>query len=293
VLVHLALEAGTFVPVDRLLDDLWAGAATRRNTLQSKIARLRRALGEPSVIASGDDGYKLAVGPDAVDALRVLRDAATAFERLEAGDDQGAAEVSAAALELYAGEVLHSAGDWAGPHRARLEEARLKLVETRFSARLQLGDAVIGELEAAVAAHPYQEGLWALLITALYRAGRQADALAAYQRVRTRLADELGLEPGPPLKELERQVLAHDPGLRAPERSAAAGNLPSLSAELVGRDAEIAALSELLDGRRLVEVIGPGGVGKTAVAIATGRARAASGWPGSMRRRRRARSWTR
>jgi predicted ATPase/DNA-binding SARP family transcriptional activator len=280
VLVHLALEAGTFVPVDRLLDDLWAGAATRRNTLQSKIARLRRALGEPSVIASGDDGYKLAVGPDAVDALRVLRDAATAFERLEAGDDQGAAEVSAAALELYAGEVLHSAGDWAGPHRARLEEARLKLVETRFSARLQLGDAVIGELEAAVAAHPYQEGLWALLITALYRAGRQADALAAYQRVRTRLADELGLEPGPPLKELERQVLAHDPGLRAPERSAAAGNLPSLSAELVGRDAEIAALSELLDGRRLVEVIGPGGVGKTAVAIATGRARV--GAPGGV-----------
>ena len=94
----------------------------------------------------------------------------------------------------------------------------------------------MGELEAAVATYPFQEGLWELLITALYRAGRQADALAAHQRVRTRLADELGLEPGPRLQELERQILNHDPGLRLPDRHAQAGNLPSLSSELVGRD---------------------------------------------------------
>ena len=139
---------------------------------------------------------------------------------------------------------------------------------------------MIGELEAAVADHPYQEGLWELLITALYRAGRQADALAAYQRVRARLADELGLEPGPRLQELERQILNHDPGLRLPDRPAPAGNLPSLSSELVGRDGEIAALSELLGSKRLVEVVGPGGIGKTAVAIATGRA--LSGVPGGV-----------
>ena len=127
---------------------------------------------------------------------------------------------------------------------------------------------MIGELEAAVAADPYQEGLWELLITALYRAGRQADALATYRRVRARLADELGLDPGPRLQQLEQQILNHDPALRGP---AAAGNLPSLSVELVGRETEIAALADLLARERLVELVGPGGIGKTAVAIATGR----------------------
>src|SRR4029079_12162899 len=159
-------------------------------------------------------------------------------------------------------------GDWAAPHRARLDEARMKLIETGFAARLALGDGgdVCGELEAVGATHAYQEGLWELLITALYRAGRQADALAAYRRVRTLLADELALEPGPRLKELERRVLTQEPGLGMP-----AGNLPSLAAGLVARDGEIATLRDLLVGHRLVEVIGPGGIGKTAVALATGR----------------------
>jgi predicted ATPase/DNA-binding SARP family transcriptional activator len=241
---------------------------------------LRRALGDSSVIVSGDGGYTLAVEPEAVDALCVLRDAATAARRLETGDGRGAVEVSAAALTRFRGEVLHSTGDWAAPHRARLEEARAQLIETQFSARLQLGEVVIGELEAAVATYPYQEGLWELLITALYRGGRQADALAAYQRVRTRLADELGLDPGPQLKELERQILTQDPALAVADRAAPAGNLPSLSTELIGRDDEIAVLSELLESKRLVEVVGPGGIGKTAVAMATGRA--LSGVPGGV-----------
>ena len=277
LLVHLALEAGMPVRADRLLDDLWGGAATRRNTLQSKVAGLRRALGDPSLVAGEAGGYRLAVDPDQVDALRVLRDAATASRRLEAGDDSGAAELSATALSLYRGDVLPAAGDWAAPHRARLEEARVKLVEIELSARLRSGDAAIGELEAAVASHPFQEGLWELLITALYRAGRQADALAAYQRVRSRLAGELGLEPGPRLRELERQVLDHDALLLAADRPAPAGNLPSLTVELVGRDDEVAALADLLLRARLVEVVGPGGIGKTAVAIATGRTLAAPG----------------
>ena len=279
LLVRLALEAGLFVRADRLIDDLWAGAATRRNTLQSKVARLRRALGDPSVIAGGDGGYRLAVEPDAVDALCVLRDAATASRRLDAGDGRGAVEVSAVALKRYRGEVLPSMGDWAAPHRARLDEACMTLTETQLSARLRLGEAMTGELEAAVATYPYQEGLWELLIIALYGEGRQADSLAAYQRVRTRLAEELGLEPGPRLKELEGQILHHDPGIPVPDR-APAGNLPSLGAELVGRDEELAALSEGLNSGRLVEVVGPGGIGKTAVAIATGRA--LSGAPGGV-----------
>ena len=134
---------------------------------------------------------------------------------------------------------------------------------------------MIGELEAAVAAYPYQEGLWELLITALYRAGRQADALATYRRVRARLTDDLGLEPGPRLRQLERQILDHDSALGVPDL--AAGNLPSMAAELVGRESEIAAAADLLHGKRLVEIVGPGGIGKTAVAIAVGRRLAESG----------------
>ena len=204
LLVHLALAAGTPVRADRLLDDLWAGTPTNRNTLQQKVARLRRSLGDPSLVAGGDDGYRLAIEPAAVDAHRVLRDVDAATALFDDGDHAAAAATGAAALALFRGDVLPSAGDWAAPQRARLEEARMQLMETRFAARLRLGEDVIGELDAAVATAPYREELWELLITALYRAGRQADALAAYQRVRTRLADELGLEPGPRLKEIEQ-----------------------------------------------------------------------------------------
>src|SRR5215210_669701 len=266
LLVHLALAAGEAVRADRLLDDLWAGTPTNRNTLQQKVARLRRSLGDPSLLAGGDDGYRLAIEPAAVDAHRVLCDVDDATRLFSDGDYSAAAAAGATALALFHGDVLPSAGDWAAPQRAQLEEARMQLMETRFAARLRLGEDVIGELDTAVATAPYREGLWELLITALYRGGRQADALAAYQRIRARLADELGLEPGPRLKEIEQQILTQDSslGLRA-------GNLPSLATELIARDGEIATLRDLLAGHRLVEVVGPGGIGKTALAIATGR----------------------
>jgi predicted ATPase/DNA-binding SARP family transcriptional activator len=284
LLVRLALEAGQLVRTERLVDDLWAAdpVNTRRNTVQSKIAKLRRALGDSSLIASGDGGYKLAVEPAKVDALSVLRHTSAASRMLDAGDDRGAAELCASTLAMYSGDVLAAVGDaeWVSPHRARLEAARMQLVEVQLSARMRLGDTgeVIGELEAAVARYPFQEGFWELLITALYRVGRQADALATYQRVKKRLADDLGLDPGPELQQLEQQILSHDAALGVPHRAAGpsdhpapAGNLPSMSAELVGRDSELASVLELLAGKRLVEIVGPGGIGKTALAIATGR----------------------
>jgi predicted ATPase/DNA-binding SARP family transcriptional activator len=285
LLVRLALEAGTLVRTDRLLEDLWpAGSVTRRNTLQSKAARLRRALGDPSPISGTTEGYTLAVEPSQVDALAVADAAATAARRLDAGDLRGAAELSSAALARFHGELLPSAGDgdWVAPQRARLEGTRSRLAEIGFAARLGLGEAaaLVGELESAVARDPYREALWELLITALYEAGRQADALAAYQRVRSQLADELGLDPGPRLKQLELRVLTQDPDLPGPDAGTPTGNLPSLSAELVGRDEEIAVLARLLGRERLVEVVGPGGIGKTAVAIAAGRALA--GAPGGV-----------
>jgi predicted ATPase/DNA-binding SARP family transcriptional activator len=274
LLVRLALEAGTPVSADRLVEDVWAEEAisTRPNTLQSKITKLRRAFEDPQSIVNGEGGYTLAVERSAVDALLVLEEASAAAGLLDAGEDLAAADLSASALGRYRGDLLQGSGDWAAPHRARLEAARMELTRTRLAARLGLGaaDQLVGELEAVVTAHPYQEGLWELLITALYRAGRQADGLAAYQRVRALLADELGLAPGPRLQELEHQILLQHEALDGAQVFEA-GNLPSLAMALVGRDLEVAAVTDLLAGNRLVELVGPGGIGKTALAIALGR----------------------
>ena len=130
-------------------------------------------------------------------------------------------ETCTTALAMFqGGDILSAAGDgdWVLPYRARLEEARLGLIEDQLAARLDLGASgeVIGELEGLVSVHPLREGLWALLMVALYRDGRQADALATYQRVRSWLADELGLDPGRQLQQLEHQILVHDPSLGAP-----------------------------------------------------------------------------
>jgi predicted ATPase/DNA-binding SARP family transcriptional activator len=289
LVVRLALEHGELVRADRLVEDLWAtsGVSARRNTLQSKITMLRRALGDPDLITSRDGGYALAIEPYDVDALAALSATTVASGMFEAGDDAGAADLCASTLRLYRGDVLQAAGDgdWVIPHRARLDEAQMTLLEIQFGARLRLGEVgdVIGELEAVVAAHPFQESLWELLVTAQYRAGRQADALASYQKVRAKLAAELGLDPRPQLQELERRILLQDAELEVPVRPAAparaqrrAGNLPSLAAELVGRADEVAVVSDQLARERLVEIVGPGGSGKTAVAIAVGRAMASS-----------------
>jgi predicted ATPase/DNA-binding SARP family transcriptional activator len=291
LVVRLALEGGAIVRADRLVDDLWAGGgpATRRNTLQAKVALLRRAVGDPGAVVSRDGGYGLAVDASSVDALAALQLTARAADLLDSGDNRGAVELCVSTSRLYRGEVLQAAGDgaWVGSHRTRLEEARLELLQVGFAGRLRLGEAdgVIGELESAVVTHPFREGLWELLVTALYRSGRQADALAAYRRVRAQLADELGLEPGPDLKRLEERILTQDPSLAGSDRAGSrptpptmrAGNLPSMAAELVGRSDEIDELCELLGTRRLVELVGPGGVGKTALAVAVGRALVADG----------------
>ena len=281
LLVRLALDAGVRVSSDRLIEDLWADEAVRtgRNTLQSKVSRLRRALQRPDLVVSDDGGYRLALDADDVDALAVPRRGLEAARLLQAGDLGQAIRVCRETLAMYRGDVLAGTGEWAVPHRARLEAAQLALLEIELHGQLQLGDpGVIAGAEAAVAQHPYHEPLWVVLITALYRAGRQADALAAHQRIRELLADELGLLPGPELAHLEHQILDHDPALAAtgPRFGAAserapAGNLPSMAGELVGRDREVAEIGELLAENRLVEIVGPGGMGKTAVAIATGR----------------------
>ncbi|WP_433046390.1 BTAD domain-containing putative transcriptional regulator [Dactylosporangium sp. CS-033363] len=268
LLVRLAFDAGRPVRAERLLDELWGGARTARNTLQAKVSQLRRALGDAEAVASGPDGYTLRIDPDGVDALRAVRLADAAGEARRAGDHAAAHALAAEALALFRGEL--DGGDWIEPHRVRLEEVRLGLLEDSCAARVEAGTGggeLIGELEALVRDHPLREGLWHSLVTALYRAGRQADALAACARARTVLADELGLDPGPALQALEARILQR-PSI---------GNLPGFAAPLVGRAADLEALAGLVRDRRLVTVTGTAGVGKTRLAIELARGLAAPG----------------
>lgn len=278
LLARLALEPGVTIRSERLVDELWADAAstTRPNTLQSKVAALRRALGASEFVVGSAGGYRLAVEHRQVDALVALDAAASARLLMNEGEHRSVVAVCTSNLARFAGELLVGAGHepWVEPYRARLEAARLELMEMCCSARLQVGESevVVADLEPYVAAHPFHERLWSLLITALYQSGRQADALAAYQRARTLLAEELGLEPGPELRDVERQVLDQDARLAVPAvGDLVAGNLPALAVRLVGRDTDVSHVVELIRGHRLVEIVGPGGVGKTALALAVGR----------------------
>ncbi len=292
LLMRLALAAGTMVPKEVLLEDLWGDGAvtTSANTVQSKVSRLRKALGDPGLIQGGAIGYTLAVEASSIDALQVARraDAITALR--QHGDAAAVRDACVEALALFRGEGLFGAIDapWLQPHRIQLEELRLRLVEDHLRARLELGAAgeLVGELEELVAQHPLRESLWGLLITALYRAGRQADALAAYRSVREHLVEELGIEPGRDLQRLEQQVLEQDRALDAspPPPSTRAqqpppgppvdGNLPPLSSSMVGRGRECADIAHLSAEHRLVTLVGPAGVGKTRLALEVARSMA-------------------
>jgi predicted ATPase/DNA-binding SARP family transcriptional activator len=281
LLVRLALAAGSHVRADALIEDLWS-RPTGRNTLQSKVSQLRRALGDKDLVVGTQDGYTLALDPAAVDAVRVVELAAQAAEARAAGDPAAALERTREGLALFRGEVLVAAGDWAAPHRTRLEEVQLGLVEDTMAARIELGagSEVVGELESLVEQHPLREGLWTSLITALYRAGRQAEALAAYGRVRRALVDELGIEPGPALRSLERLVLQQSPSLdvgSSPHAIGVPGNLPAPAGPLVGRDEDLKGLVATMDEHRLVTVVGTAGVGKTRLATEAGRVLTAPG----------------
>ena len=219
LLCRLALDAGIVVTTERLIDELWGDRAggQARNTVQTNVSRLRRVLGDPGAVVGSPAGYRLALAPADVDALAVVVDADRAAEARRAGSPAAVLAHATAALDRFRGEPFTGAGDgaWLLAHRVRFDELRLGLLELQMEARLDLGAAagLVGPLEELVRLHPRREGLWRSLITALYRDGRQADALAAYTRLRTQLADELGLVPSAALARLEQQILHHDPSL--------------------------------------------------------------------------------
>jgi predicted ATPase/DNA-binding SARP family transcriptional activator len=268
LLARLALDAGSNVRVDALLEDLWCGTAGR-NTLQSKVSQLRHALGDKQFVVGEGHTYRLAVEPSTVDAVRAVDLAAQASEARHDADATTALEKASEGLRLFRGEILLEEGDWAAPHRARLDEVRMGLLEDMMAARVDLGSGgeLVAELETLVAQHPLRERLWASLMTALYRGGRQAAALAAYTRLRTMLIDELGVEPGPELRGLEQQLLQQSTdvlgGRPVPIPVTAPGNLPRNDSTILGRDDDLAALRGLIEDHRLVNLVGPAGVGKT------------------------------
>jgi DNA-binding SARP family transcriptional activator len=272
LLTALALEPGRVVSKATLIDWIWGEQppADTANALQRLVSRLRKALPEGLIEGQPGGGYRLTVEPDAVDAVR--------FERLvaQARDAEGSRRVRLLreALALWRGAALADVGhqdsealDAAG---ARLERLHLAALEDRFDAEVGLGQAgeLVPELTDLVAAHPLRERLVAALMRALAAAGRDTEALLAYERTRETLADQLGVDPSPELSALHVALLRGELGRREENRKT---NVRAELTSFVGRDADVAAVRELIGEHRLTTLIGPGGSGKTRLATETAR----------------------
>ncbi len=275
LLAALLLRAGTVVPRTTLIELLWDGKAptSADSVLRVYVAQLRRALPENRLVTRSP-GYVLRVEEGELDATRFESLLADARRAAGDGDVRGAQSLYGRALALWRGDAL---ADLAGEpfvalEAGRLDELRLACLEEYLETELALGrhKEALPELERLAAEHPLRERGRALLMLALYRAGRQADALASYRAARAALVEELGLEPGDELRILEQRILRHDPALTAtaeahPSRKA----LPLPPTPTLGREREIAELHDLVVGgrRRLITLLGPGGVGKTRLAL--------------------------
>ncbi len=223
LLADLVLNAGTIVSTARLIEDLWGNdpPPTAGHTVEAYISRIRRVLRDGSareVLLTKPPGYLLDVGRDRVDAFRFEELVEKGTAAAGRGDDSEASAALRRALGLWRGDALADVCEapFARAAARRLADRRLLALERRieFDLRLGLAQDLVAELEALAAAHPYHEPLHQQLMLALYRSGRQTDALAAFRRARALLVAELGIEPGPELRQLEQAILRHDPELR-------------------------------------------------------------------------------
>uniref|UniRef100_UPI001040F9B9 AfsR/SARP family transcriptional regulator n=1 Tax=Actinomadura roseirufa TaxID=2094049 RepID=UPI001040F9B9 len=292
LLAVLLAHEGRPVSAGRLVEDLWAGRPPGKpaNALQAKVSLLRRALGRDRVPRQAA-GYRLVLDRpgDEVDAARF---AALAARARDSRDPAVRAALLTEALDLWRGPAFADFADAAFARDAarRLEERRLDVLEERAESRLDAGEhtPLAAELASLVARHPLRERLRAAQMRALYLAGRQSEALAAYAEARTTLAAELGLEPGPELAALHTAILRQDPSLApritAPGTTAPGvpvsgpgpaavpappprSNLPAPLTSLIGRDRCLRDVRRLVGASRLVTLTGPGGVGKTRLAL--------------------------
>lgn len=271
VLEVLAIRAGDIVEPSVLVDALWGAdpPRTAAKTLQSHVSRLRSALPD-DVITTEDGGYRLVVaaGED-IDAARFERLIDAGRQSLEVGDHHRAANLFERALELWRGPPL---SDVAATVRegaiVRLDELRVTGMELRIDALVASGhhDVAVPELEALVAEHPLRERFWEQLMLALFRGGRRGDALAAYQRLRRTLVEELGIDPSASARDLESRILDDDPTLEPPATDPPC-TLPTPLTSFVGREVQRVEVRKLLADHRLVTLLGPGGVGKSRLAI--------------------------
>ncbi|WP_405577704.1 BTAD domain-containing putative transcriptional regulator [Streptomyces sp. NBC_01190] len=279
LLALLLLREGRPVGTDEMLDALWGDQAPRgaRGTVRTYVYRLRAVLAEVAAIESAGGGYRLTVHGGTVDLGEFHRLVRRARRARHQGDRTGAAAGLREALGHWRGRPLSDVrGPFVDEERRRLEDVRLVTLEEWFAAELDLGGRpeLAVELAAAVAEQPLREGLREQLMLSLYRAGRQAEALAVYQQGRSILRDELGVDPGPGLRRLHERILTADPALApssVPPRSVAVpAQLPPDSPVFTGRQAEIAELTAVLDsGSRsaVAGITGLGGSGKTALAV--------------------------
>jgi DNA-binding SARP family transcriptional activator len=279
VLALLVARVGEVVTVDALVDAVWGPSASGRaaQSLESLVWRLRKVLeservaGETATLLQTDErGYRLAMPPPSVDSHRFLQAAEAVPAFLAAGDAERALDIAETALALWRGQPYLGVpdADWMPPVRARLEEARLALEQLRAAALLKTAqpERALRELGPLLSAHPHREQLWGHRMVALYRCGRQSEALQAFADARAALADELGVDPGPELRALHRRILTQDPDLdlRSGDQPL---RLPRRRSELVGRATELAELTSLLREHTLVTLTGPGGTGKTRLAV--------------------------
>jgi DNA-binding SARP family transcriptional activator len=288
LLVALLLRANNVVNTDQLITWLWdeVQPANPRGALHTCVRRLRQLLGDPDLLSTTSNGYRFNIEDDELDLFRFRQLVRRAEQVTDAAERTG---LLVEALAMWRGQVLADIPSKSLRHDEAtvLEEERLTALESRFETELRLGrhSQLVKNLRAAAIDNPYRERFWGLLMLALYRAGRQAEALDVYQQVRYQLVEELGIEPGERLKALHAGILESDPSLAAPDitqpeaaqPAAVPAQLPPEAIGFVGRQDLVDRLSAVLrpvetrTGVPIVVLSGPPGAGKTALAVCLGR----------------------